>query len=293
MLARFKLLSLSCVASGVVMLAALFLGCTSQPPAAAAEDAVASAERSEPQADEALAGDSSTREEQPAPLADEPRSVNEAPAKASEDSPILANEAASSPAESPDQQPKPAEAVTDRREYRTVFYRADSGQPVTMPKVQLSKGHEALCRVQVGDTMPAFELEQLGGSRTALPQLAGKTATVVLFWKSDRRMSHEALADLAPDVIEPFGSRGVAVVGVAVDEPPASAEAALKIAGVKFPNLLDAEGKAFAEVGSERLPRIYLLDPQGKILWFDIEYSLATRRELHQALRAVTAEQPE
>jgi hypothetical protein len=51
--------------------------------------------------------------------------------------------------------------------------------------------------------------------------------------------------------------------------------------------LLDAEGRAFAEVGSEKLPRTYLVDAQGKILWFDIEYSLSTRRELHQALRAV------
>ena len=64
-------------------------------------------------------------------------------------------------------------------------------------------------------------------------------------------------------------------------------QAALEKAGANFPNLLDADGKAFAQVGSERLPRTYLLDPQGKILWFDIEYSLATRRELHQALRAV------
>jgi hypothetical protein len=32
---------------------------------------------------------------------------------------------------------------------------------------------------------------------------------------------------------------------------------------------------------------VYLLDPQGKVLWFDIDYSLATRRELNQALRAV------
>jgi hypothetical protein len=31
-----------------------------------------------------------------------------------------------------------------------------------------------------------------------------------------------------------------------------------------------------------------VLDPTGKIVWFDIEYSLATRRELHQALEVIT-----
>ena len=50
--------------------------------------------------------------------------------------------------------------------------------------------------------------------------------------------------------------------------------------------LVDAKGKAFAQVGSRHLPRTFVLDPSGKIVWFDIEYSLATRRELQQALAA-------
>jgi hypothetical protein len=96
---------------------------------------------------------------------------------------------------------------------------------------------------------------------------------------------------MGPDVIEPFKESGVAVAGIGVSESAESVAAALEQAGAAFPNLLDADGKAFAMVGSERLPRTYLLDPQGKVLWFDIEYSLSTRRELHQALRSVTGRQ--
>jgi len=51
--------------------------------------------------------------------------------------------------------------------------------------------------------------------------------------------------------------------------------------------LLDADGSAMAKVGLEKLPRTYLLDAQGKILWFDIEYSRSTRRELLEAVRFV------
>ena len=65
------------------------------------------------------------------------------------------------------------------------------------------------------------------------------------------------------------------------------AVATFKKAGATFTNLHDADGKAFAQIGSGRFPRTYLLDPSGKIVWFDIEYSLATRRELHQALRVI------
>jgi peroxiredoxin len=166
---------------------------------------------------------------------------------------------------------------------RTAFYRMDANTPAAMPQVLLSKGDEARCRVKVGDTMPPIDLNQISGERKRLADLFGQTATVVVFWRL-----HQQLADLGPDVIKLFGDSGVAVVGIAVSESAAGAEAALEQARATFPNLLDSDGKAFAQVGSERLPRTYLLDPQGKILWFDIEYSLATRRELHQALRAAT-----
>jgi peroxiredoxin len=175
---------------------------------------------------------------------------------------------------------------------RTAFYRADS-LSAEIPPVVLSKAHAELCRVKVGDLMPEIELPLFGreDEPKQLANLFGDKATVVVFWKSDRRMALEQLWDLGPDVVRPFGEHGVAVIGIAVNESPASAQSALEATGGTFPNLLDGDGRAFAQVGSEKLPRTYLLDAEGKILWFDIEYSLTTRRELHQALRAVVGKQ--
>jgi hypothetical protein len=187
-------------------------------------------------------------------------------------------------------EPKPGEQVAKAEvpKQRTAFFRADE-TPAAIAKVLLSKADESMCLVKVGDAMPEISAPEL--APMAIPKrldaLFGKKATVVVFWKSDRRMAQQELADIGPDVIEPFGKNGVAVVGIAVNEKADTAQAALKKAGAAFLNLLDADGKAFAQVGKERLPRTYLLDPKGKILWFDIEYSPATRRELHQSLRAV------
>jgi peroxiredoxin len=163
---------------------------------------------------------------------------------------------------------------------------AASAEPM-VPPVLLTRQHQGLCHLGVGDVMPAIELVKVGGRKTRLAALYGQTATVVVFWKSDRRMSLAELGDMGPDVVEPFGQKGVAVVGIAVGESARGAQKALQQAHATFPNLLDADGQAFAKVGSDRLPRTYLVDPQGKVLWFDIEYSLATRRELNQALKAV------
>lgn len=182
---------------------------------------------------------------------------------------------------------------SDAPQTRTTFYRLDK-MPAKIPPVSMTKDDEAMCRVKVGDTMPAISLPKLGGGGEAsLTELSGKNATVVVFWKTDRRMTTQLLADLVPDVLKPFGNEGVAVVGIAVNEKEADAKAALEKYGARTPqraytNLLDADGKAFAELGSGKLPRIYVLDSSGKIVWFDIEYSMATRRELHQVLRSFT-----
>jgi len=170
----------------------------------------------------------------------------------------------------------------------TVAFRADTTTS-KLPKVALTRQEQDQCKVKVGDSMPGIELPSEAGKTTKLADLYGKAATVVVFWKGDRRMTREQLADIGPDVVEPFGKAGVAVVGVAVQESAGGTREALTKAGAKFDNLLDADGKAFAQVGSERLPRTYVLDASGKIVWFDIEYSLTTRRELHDVLTVLTS----
>jgi peroxiredoxin len=158
--------------------------------------------------------------------------------------------------------------------------------PATVPAVELSKEHEALCKVKVGDSLPAVELPKIGGGSAKLNDLHGKGATVVVFWKGDRQMALDELADLGPDVVKEFGPKGVEVVGVAVTEPEADAQAAIEKSAASFTQLLDADGKAFEQVGAKKFPWTLVLDADGKVIYFDLEYSLATRRELKQALLA-------
>jgi peroxiredoxin len=163
---------------------------------------------------------------------------------------------------------------------------AEGAEPATVPPVMLAAKHQDLCRVKVGDTLPEIELPKLLGGTAKLSDLYGKAATVVVFWKGDRQMALDELADLGPDVAQKFGSRGVEVVGVAVNESAADARSNVAQAAASFPQLLDADGKAFSKVGAEKFPWTLVLDANGKIVYFDLEYSLATRRELQQALLA-------
>lgn len=154
------------------------------------------------------------------------------------------------------------------------------------PKVWLSAEHSAMCRVRVGDELPTRELSKLDGGRVDLASFLGSEATVVLFWHPDRWMSETALQDLEREVASQYDVQKVSVVGIAVETPRADVKRESQ--DMSFPQLLDEDGKLFAKIGMVMLPRIYVLDPAAHIVWFDIEYSEATRRELHSTLAALT-----
>jgi peroxiredoxin len=160
----------------------------------------------------------------------------------------------------------------------------------TIPQVCLSTLHAKWCVAKVGDSFPPVELPRLGGPKTKLATLYGKQATVVLFWRADRWMSRMALEDLVSFVVGEYDSHEVAVVGIAVRQPARAAQRLLNPTKAAFPQLLDTNGEALAQVGSVALPRLYVLDPAGQIVWFDIEYSESTRRELAQTLTVLTSD---
>lgn len=156
-----------------------------------------------------------------------------------------------------------------------------------IPPVLLTAGHRKLCLVNVGDTMPVFNLPLLGGDMTDLSNLYGKQATIVLFWHPDRWMARAALTDFTA-LVKQLDAQQVSMIGIAVGQPAGAVQAKLNQVQATFPQLLDTTSAAFAQVGTVALPRIYVLDTEGKIVWFDIEYSEATRRELRQTLDVLT-----
>jgi peroxiredoxin len=162
---------------------------------------------------------------------------------------------------------------------------------LTMPKVVLSEAHAKTCLVKVGDPLPDMELKDLAGKTQSINSLMGKKLTVVVFWRSDNSYSLEELSDIGPDVAAPYGNKEVAVIAIDEREGAQAVAAVVKKLGATVPVLLDPKGELLAKVSTRRLPRTYLVDEQGKILWFDIEYSNTTRRDLRDAIRVVLNEE--
>jgi len=154
----------------------------------------------------------------------------------------------------------------------------------TMPEVKLTEALAATCLVKVGDAMPEVTLPDLTGAPTAFRSLSGEKLTVVCFWKADHPYAVEELRDLQKSVAGPYQAKGVRVVAINQADSPEVARQTAQQTGAAFPILLDADGAYFQKVATQGLPRTYLLDAEGKILWFDIEYSRSTERNLLQAI---------
>ncbi len=171
--------------------------------------------------------------------------------------------------------------------------------PAKMPEVVMPADLLATCLVKVGDAMPEGELPDVQGRKQTIRGLAGPKLTVVLFWSSEDSYSPsetlystKALADLQPLVAEPYAAKGVQVIGVSEKATPQATLNAVKDASARYPVLVDADGSYFAKVAKEKLPRIYLLDAGGKILWFDVEYSDSTQRQLIAGIKAALEKSP-
>ncbi len=185
----------------------------------------------------------------------------------------------------------PKQKSTASTEQHSVMKIATGPMQASFPRVWLSSGHAKQCKVGVGEAFPEMKLPLLNGSSTDLASLRGAQATVILFWHPDRWMARTALADIQRDIVKKFAPEAVSVIGIAVHQPASTVQEPLDQAKATFAQLLDPNGEALAKVGTFTLPRVYVLDPEGTIVWFDLEYSESTRRELQQTLAVLTTKQ--
>ena len=168
--------------------------------------------------------------------------------------------------------------------------------PQTIPKVVLSEALGATCLVNVGQTIPNAELPESAGKLHALHSLYGQKLTVISFWTigattRSRLVAAAALRDLMKDVAVPFAEKGVQVIAVNVGDSVAAVRQELDETDATFPCLLDPQGQFYAKIARDgQMPRTFLLNASGKILWFDVEYSRPSRRDLLLSLRVALGE---
>lgn len=141
---------------------------------------------------------------------------------------------------------------------------------VAIPAVVLSAEHQAMTRVAVGEAFPAIE---------GVAEARGPKATVVAVPGGLKWMDAMLAGDLRDDFAPKYTDKGVSLVALGASEMGEQVKS------------IDADTARLTKaLGNGRGPRVYVLDSTGKIVWFDLEYTLSTHRELHAALDELVAD---
>ena len=151
------------------------------------------------------------------------------------------------------------------------------------PVLAFSQDHRESCLVFLGDSMPAGTLPDAEGKEHALLASLGKKLTVVVLWNADNPYAFDQFQEMQTELV-PLCDQGVQVVAIHVGASPPDYAQLCTDNGEGVLCLLDADQKYFAQLARRKLPRTYLLNAEGKILWLDLEYSRATRYDLRNAL---------
>lgn len=173
--------------------------------------------------------------------------------------------------------------------------RTPSAQP---PQVVLSAEHKATCRIHVGATFPDLELTRQDGSSTTLSQTIADRPAVVFFWNEKQAMSlkqiHEMRHLAAKSELRRDALSTLALIAIHVgprteqNESERNQSSDTQDLG-ESSNIVvchDQEGEAFGQVATPdaSTPRSFVLDGKRQVVWLDIEYSRATRRQLQSAI---------
>jgi len=159
-----------------------------------------------------------------------------------------------------------------------------------IPQVVMSQAHAATCLASVGDSFPNVTLPTPDGQTTSISETLGNRLTVVVFWSSTNLYSVAELEELSADVAARFGQQDVRIVAINVGETAEEAQATIGELGLDLVVLLDEDRAVYNQVATDLLPRTFLLGPEGRILWLDLEYSRTTRRSLLQAIEYLVGE---
>lgn len=152
------------------------------------------------------------------------------------------------------------------------------------PKVILSAGHRATCVKFVGDSIGDPTVRDINNTQHKLKKLLSNKFTVLIFWNDNSRAGVEQFRRIPVDILGTYAKQRVKVIAANTGGDLATTKRLTGNAAKMIDSLVDGDQELFGQFANSRVPRTYLLDKDGKILWFDIEYSQGMQRELENAL---------
>ena len=134
--------------------------------------------------------------------------------------------------------------------------------------------------INAGDIAPDFTVEMLDGSKVTLSALQGKP-TLLIFWATWCTPCRLELSKLQEHIIDRYGDR-INVLPISRGEERAKVEEYISKMGYTFAVGLDGDQSIYRKYATNYIPRCFVIDAKGKVLYSGVGYDEAIAKEVEQ-----------
>lgn len=137
--------------------------------------------------------------------------------------------------------------------------------------------------VQVGDKAPDFTVAMFDGSEVSLAQLRGKVV-LLNFWATWCPPCREELTHVQKEIIDRFAGREFVFLPVSRGESRQDVATFREQTGYTFPMGLDSTRTVYDRFASNYIPRNFVIDAQGEVIFSSVGYTPAEFEEMIQII---------
>ena len=134
--------------------------------------------------------------------------------------------------------------------------------------------------INAGDVAPDFTVEMLDGSKLTLSALQGKP-TLLIFWATWCPPCRLELSKLQEHIIDRYGDK-INVLPISRGEERAKVEEYISKMGYTFAVGLDGDQSIYRKYATNYIPRCFVIDAKGKVLYSGVGYDEAIAKEVEQ-----------
>ena len=134
--------------------------------------------------------------------------------------------------------------------------------------------------INAGDIAPDFTVEMLDGSKVTLSALQGKP-TLLIFWATRCPPCRLELSKLQEHIIDRYGDK-INVLPISRGEERAKVEEYISKLGYTFAVGLDGDQSIYRKYATNYIPRCFVIDAKGKVLYSGVGYDEAIAKEVEQ-----------
>ena len=142
--------------------------------------------------------------------------------------------------------------------------------------------------IHEGDIAPDFTVEMLDGSKVTLSELRGKVV-LLSFWATWCPPCRQEMAHMQKGVIDPFAGQDLVVLPISRGEKRETVENYLNKMGHTFPVGLDGDQSIYRKYASNYIPRSFVVDKDGKVVYVAVGYDETVGEEINAAIKAALA----